>query len=54
MFELNLPTINSQEITFSDTDDKIYLKNTSKTLIEIWSGGNDNPEAPVKLDQSTK
>lgn len=35
-------------------DEKVYLNLTSKTLIEIWSGGNDNPEATVLLDESTK
>ena len=32
----------------------IYLNQTSKTLVELWEGGNEAPERPVKLDVSTK
>ena len=30
------------------------MNKTSKTLIELWEGGNEEPERPVKLDKSTK
>ena len=39
---------------FTNKDDKVYLEDTAKTLIEIWEGGNGGPENPVRLDKSTR
>ena len=35
-------------------EDKIYLNNTSKALIEIWSGEDDGPENSVELTADSR
>ena len=53
MLNLELPNVNSQERIYNNSE-KIYLKDTSKALIEIWQGGNTNPHLAVLLDQDSK
>ena len=50
MMNFTNPNVNSQEVTFNNINEQIMLNNTSKQLIEIWEGGNDNPERTVALD----
>ena len=48
------PGIESLEVTFENDAGRIYGNQTSLALIEIWQGGNDNPEKTVRLDRDTK
>lgn len=47
------PKISSQEVTYEDFEKQVFFKDTSKTLIELWSGGPD-PEASFKFDHAAK
>lgn len=36
-----------------NNEDHIKYIDTSKQVIEIWSGGNENPEGSVPLDEKS-
>lgn len=54
MINFNEPGIESLEITFENDERKIKTNDTSLVLIEIWQGGNDNPEKTVTLTHEDK
>lgn len=54
MMNFTNPSIISQEVTFTNIDEHILLNKTSKQLVEIWEGGDDNPERTVALDHDSR
>ena len=54
MVNYNDPGIESIEITFDNDQKRIYHNSTSLALIEIWQGGNDQPEKTFLLTHETK
>ena len=48
MLNIDRPAISSQEVTYEELEKRVYFNETSKQLLEIWTGG-ENPEASFEF-----
>ena len=53
MFQFGDPDVVTQELNYDDKEKLINFKDTSRTIVEIWKGG-DDPESSVPLDHDSK